>query len=104
MLSRDLGFRQLCYDPFLAFWFSSPTAAQITEQMVVQFNDVLESAYGSAMADVQTAFQTTDWTLLGGIPLNVLRVCQHVRRVRRARRPGQAPLAAGSSSPSSPRR
>jgi lysophospholipase L1-like esterase len=25
------------YDPFLAFWFSSPGAAQLTEQMVVQF-------------------------------------------------------------------
>lgn len=64
------------YDPFLAFWFSSPTAAQITEQMVVQFNDVLESAYGPAMAEVETAFSTTDWTLVGGIPLNVLRICQ----------------------------
>ncbi len=67
------------YDPFLAFWFSSPTAAQITERMVVEFNDVLDSAHGPAMADVETAFQTTDWTLVDGIPLNVLRICQWTR-------------------------
>jgi lysophospholipase L1-like esterase len=67
------------YDPFLAFWFSDPPAAQTTEQMVVQFNEVLGSLYGAAddpVADVETAFQTTDWTLVGGIPLNVLRICQ----------------------------
>jgi lysophospholipase L1-like esterase len=64
------------YDPFLAFWFGSPTAAQITEQMVVQFNDVLDSAYGKGLADVETAFQTTNPTPVGGIPLNVLRICQ----------------------------
>jgi lysophospholipase L1-like esterase len=67
------------YDPFLAFWFSDPTAAQTTEQMVVQFNDVLGSLYdaaGDPVADVETAFSTTDWTLVGGIPLNVLRICQ----------------------------
>jgi lysophospholipase L1-like esterase len=67
------------YDPFLAFWFSDPTAAQTTEQMVVHFNDVLGSVYGAAgdpVADVETAFSTTDGTLVGGIPLNVLRICQ----------------------------
>jgi lysophospholipase L1-like esterase len=67
------------YDPFLAFWFSNPTAAQTTEQMVVQFNDVLGSVYGAAgdpLADVETAFSTTDWTLVDGIPLNVLQICQ----------------------------
>jgi len=67
------------YDPFLAFWFSDPTAAQTTEQMIVQFNDVLESLYGAAdapVADVEAAFQTTDWALVGGIPLNVFRICQ----------------------------
>jgi lysophospholipase L1-like esterase len=67
------------YDPFLAFWFSDPTAAQITEQMVVQVNDVLGSAYSTAsdpVADVETAFSTTDWTPVDGIPLNVLRICQ----------------------------
>ena len=67
------------YDPLLAFWFSDPTAAEITEQMVVQFNDVLASVYGAAgdpIADVETAFSTTDWTLIDGIPLNVERICE----------------------------
>jgi lysophospholipase L1-like esterase len=67
------------YDPFLAFWFSDPTAAQTTEQMGLQLNDVLGSVYGAAgdpVADVETAFSTTDWTLVGGIPLNVLRICE----------------------------
>jgi lysophospholipase L1-like esterase len=67
------------YDPFLVFWFSDPTAAQTTEQMVVQLNAVLGSIYGAAgipVADVQTAFSTTDWTLVNGIPLNVERICE----------------------------
>ena len=69
------------YDPFLAFWFSDPTAARITEQMVVQVNDVLGSAYSTAsdpVADVETAFSTTDWTPQppDDVPLNVLRICQ----------------------------
>jgi hypothetical protein len=67
------------YDPFLVFWFSDPTAAQTTEQMVVQFKDVLGSIYGAAgvpVADVETAFSTTDWTLVDGIPLNVERICE----------------------------
>jgi lysophospholipase L1-like esterase len=68
------------YDPFLAFWFSDPTAAQTTEHMVVQFNDVLGSVYGAAgdpVADVETAFSTTDFTPQpDGLPLNVERTCE----------------------------
>jgi lysophospholipase L1-like esterase len=67
------------YDPFLAFWFFDPAAAQLSEKMVLQFNGVLGSVYGSAgdpVADVETAFSTTDWTLVDGIPLNVERICQ----------------------------
>jgi hypothetical protein len=66
------------YDPFLAYWFGSPGAAQLSEQMVAQFNDVLESAYGPAVADVEGAFSTTDFTPQppDGIPLDVLRICQ----------------------------
>jgi len=67
------------YDPLLAFWvFGDPAAAQLSEQMVVQVNDVLGSVYGASgdpVADVETAFSTTDWTFIGGIPLNVLRIC-----------------------------
>jgi lysophospholipase L1-like esterase len=69
------------YDPFLVFWFSDPTAAQTTEQMVVQFNDVLGSIYSAAgvpVADVETPFSTTDWTLVNGIPRNVERICEWV--------------------------
>jgi lysophospholipase L1-like esterase len=67
------------YDPFLVFWFNDPTAAQIAEQMGVQGMDALRSVYDAAgvpVADVETAFSTTDWTLVDGIPLNVLRICQ----------------------------
>ncbi len=69
------------YDPYLVFWFSDPTAAQTTEQMVVQFNAVLQSVYaaGDPVADVETAFSTTDWTLIDGVPLNVLRICEWTR-------------------------
>jgi hypothetical protein len=45
----------------------------------VQFNDVLQSVYGAAgipVADVETAFSTTDWTFVNGVPLNVERICE----------------------------
>ena len=69
------------YDPFLAFWvFGDPAAAQLSEQMVVQFNGVLDSVYGAAgdpVADVETAFSTTDFTpQADGLPLNVERICE----------------------------
>ena len=85
------------YDPFLAFWFGSPSAAQMTEQMVVQFNDALGLSYGSAsdpMADVGTAFSTTDWNLLpDGLPLNVEHICQWTWMCSRS--PDVHPNAAG---------
>jgi hypothetical protein len=31
---------------------------------------------GDPVADVETAFSTIDWTLVDGLPLNVLRICQ----------------------------
>jgi lysophospholipase L1-like esterase len=68
------------YDPFLVFWFSDPTAAKTTEQMVVeQVNPTLEQVYTDysvPVAHVETAFSTTDWTLVNGIPLNVERICE----------------------------
>ena len=67
------------HDPLLAFWFFDPAAAQLSEQMVVQVNGVFGSVYGAAgdlVADVETAFSTTDWTLVNGIPLNVGRICE----------------------------
>jgi lysophospholipase L1-like esterase len=46
---------------------------------LVQFNNFLETIYASAsdpVADVETAFQVTDTTLVNGTPLDVLRECQ----------------------------
>jgi lysophospholipase L1-like esterase len=68
------------YNPFLAIWFESPPFAETTNQMIVgQVNPALGAAYaeaGDPVADVETAFSTTDWTLEGGVPLNVLRSCE----------------------------
>jgi hypothetical protein len=64
---------------YRGYWFSDPSAAQTTEQMVVEFNGVLGSIYGAEddpVADVEPAFSTTDWTLINGIPLNVERICE----------------------------
>ena len=47
--------------------------------IVVSFNDFLEGFYAGAgmpVADVETAFSVTDFTLVGGVPLNVLRSCE----------------------------
>jgi lysophospholipase L1-like esterase len=68
------------YSPFLALWFASPALAVTANQMMVgQLNPALEAAYANAgepFADVEAAFSTTDWTLEGGIPRNVLRICE----------------------------
>jgi lysophospholipase L1-like esterase len=68
------------YDPLLVFWFTSPADAATANQMVVgQVNPTLEHVYADhsvPVADIETAFSTTDWTLVGGTPLNVLRICQ----------------------------
>jgi lysophospholipase L1-like esterase len=76
------------YDPFLAAWLqgtAGQTLAVESEQLAVQYNGVLDSIYGgagSAVADVQDAFSTTDFTDMvslpgiGGVPLNVARICE----------------------------
>jgi lysophospholipase L1-like esterase len=85
------------YDPFLAFWFGDQAAAQLTEQMVLQVNEVLGSAFGTAgdpVADVESAFSTTDFTLQpDGIPLNVELICQWTLMCMSS--PGVHPNAAG---------
>ena len=51
--------------------------AQVAD--LVAFNDMLEGAYaiaGDPVADVESAFSVTDFTLVDGTPLNVLRECQ----------------------------
>jgi lysophospholipase L1-like esterase len=67
------------YDPFLVVWFTNPAALPAEIASIVGFNNVLEGLYAAAgdpVADVETAFSTTNTTLVGGIPLDVLRICQ----------------------------
>jgi lysophospholipase L1-like esterase len=54
-------------------------ALQAIVAIVVSFNDFLEGFYAGAgmpVADVESAFSVTDFTLVDGVPLNVVRSCQ----------------------------
>ena len=67
------------YDPFLVVWFSDPAALPAEALGAVDLSTVLESIYtaaGDPVADVTSAFSTSDFTLVDGIPLDVLRICQ----------------------------
>jgi lysophospholipase L1-like esterase len=76
------------YSPFLASWLQGPAGqalARLSTDLIVQYNDLLEGAYGAAgvpVADVQAAFSTTDFDTLvslpgfGQVPRNVARICQ----------------------------
>ena len=67
------------YSPRLAEWFGDPASLPARVVGVVAFNDLLEGIYGAAgdpVADVESAFSTTDTTPVGGVPLDVLRICQ----------------------------
>jgi lysophospholipase L1-like esterase len=71
------------YDPNLAtIWSATHDIAALDNEIdnfVVPFNNFLESFYtakGDPYADVQSAFQVTDTTLVNGTPLDVLRECQ----------------------------
>jgi lysophospholipase L1-like esterase len=76
------------YDPFLAAWLQGPAGqalARLSVQLVTQYNDLLEAAYqgaGVPVADVETAFSTTNFTDLvtlpdgRQVPVNVARICQ----------------------------
>ena len=66
------------YDPRLVTWFINPAGLQSEVNAAVGFNNFLESIYGGAgdsVADVEAAFDTTITTPVGGIPLDVLRIC-----------------------------
>ena len=71
------------YDPFLAVWLQGPPGqalATASEQLTVAFNGLLGSVYsafGVPVADVQSAFQTTNFTSVPpfGVPVNVILVC-----------------------------
>jgi lysophospholipase L1-like esterase len=63
-----------------AVWFATHDLAALEADVagLLAFNDFLEGFYAAAgmpVADVETAFSTTDLTLVGGIPVTVLRVC-----------------------------
>jgi lysophospholipase L1-like esterase len=76
------------YDPFLADYLAGPTGQALAMQSVsldVALNSVLSAsfaAFGVPVADVQTAFSTTDFTDTatlpgaGTVPLNVARICE----------------------------
>ena len=66
------------YDPRLVTWFINPAGLQSEVNAAVGFNNFLEAIYGGAgdsVADVEAAFDTTITTPVGGIPLDVLRIC-----------------------------
>jgi len=71
------------YDPFLAEWPQGPAGQALANQSVqftVFFNNVLAQIYAAArvpVADVQAAFQTTNFTPVppSGLPLNVTLIC-----------------------------
>ena len=67
------------YNPFLALYGSNQALALASNALMVNtFNPLLESSYtaaGASVADVETAFSTTDFTPVGGVPLNVSRIC-----------------------------
>ncbi len=67
------------WNPFVALYASNQALALASTALTVNtFNPLLESAYGAygvPVADVETAFSVTDFTPVGGIPLNVTRVC-----------------------------
>jgi lysophospholipase L1-like esterase len=75
------------YDPFLAAWLTGPAGQELAHQsvaVVATLNGIIAAAataIDGTMADVFTAFQTTDWTLitvpgLGTVPTNVAIICQ----------------------------
>jgi GDSL-like Lipase/Acylhydrolase family len=67
------------YSPRLVEWFSDPASLPGRVAAAVAFNNFLEgiyAAFGDPVADVESAFSTTDMTPVGVIPLDVLRICQ----------------------------
>jgi len=69
------------YNPFLASWFLDAGLAAASTVLQITFNNVLASIYGIptfgvVVADVAGACSSYDTSLIGGIPLNVLTVCQ----------------------------
>jgi lysophospholipase L1-like esterase len=68
------------YSPFIVAWIDDPALAQAIVDLTGRFNNGLEAIYqaaGSPVADFETAFSMTDFTIQpDGLPLNVEHVCQ----------------------------
>lgn len=67
------------YNPRFASWFADPGSLPSLVAGLVAFNDLLEGIYATAgdrVADVESAFSSTDTTVVDGLPLDVLRICQ----------------------------
>jgi lysophospholipase L1-like esterase len=70
------------YSPTLpGAWFETHDVQAVHARvaLLVAFNDFLEGIYGAAgdpVADVERAFASTDTTVVDGVPVDVLRVCQ----------------------------
>jgi lysophospholipase L1-like esterase len=70
------------YDPNLArIWLGGGSLSDLNAEIafVTAFNGFLDGIYAAAndpIADVESAFQVTDTTLVNGTPLDVLRECQ----------------------------
>ncbi len=66
------------YNPYLALYFVDPALAQITTGLQAALNGTIAAVtapYGTT-ADVATAFQSTDTTIVNGVPTNVGVICQ----------------------------
>lgn len=70
------------YNPFLAAWGAGPAGQQLANQSVplqAALNSLIAAAAataGASVAQVATAFQSTNWTpTAGGVPTNVALIC-----------------------------
>ena len=75
------------YNPFLAAWLTGPSGQALATQsadLQKTLNDIIAGAgasVGAPVADVATAFHSTDWTTVtlpnvGEVPTNVATICQ----------------------------
>src|SRR5262249_4401923 len=70
------------FNPFFVEWFADPGSLQGHIDGIVDFNDLLETIYAAAgdpVADVETAFESTNTTLVDGVPADVARICEWTR-------------------------
>jgi lysophospholipase L1-like esterase len=70
------------YDTLLAAWLTGPAGQALAKQslqLIHELNAVISLVFRAArsrVADVAAAFSTDDMTLVNGVPLDVLRICQ----------------------------